>query len=84
MTAEGLFIQQMLGLRRDEPRMRQSVEFILTYLPDWDEAPNTYYWYYATLALFHRQGEPWRIWNEVLTEQLHRATLPCLAGRSWR
>ncbi|MCH8147710.1 MAG: hypothetical protein IH987_06895 [Planctomycetes bacterium] len=70
MTAEGLFIQQMLGLRKDEPRMQQSVEFILTYLPDWDEAPNTYYWYYATLALFHRLGEPWRIWNEVLTEQL--------------
>ena len=70
MTAEGLFIQQMLGLRKDEPRMRQSVKFILNYLPDWDEAPNTYYWYYATLALFHRQGEPWRIWNEALTEQL--------------
>jgi hypothetical protein len=70
MTAEGLLVQQILGRRVNEPRMRQSVAYLLEHLPYWDDSPNTYYWYYATMALFNRQGEPWRRWNEVLTEQL--------------
>jgi hypothetical protein len=70
MTAEGLFIQKVLGRNRDEPRMRESVAYVLDHPPDWEREPNTYYWYYATLALFHHQGEPWERWNEALIEQL--------------
>ena len=70
MTAEGLFIQQILGRRPDEPRMRESIELLLRNLPSWDEEPNTYYWYYGTLAMFHHQGEPWRRWNTTLADQL--------------
>ena len=34
---------------------------------DWDETfQSTYYWYYATLALFHVGGEPWEAWNLYL------------------
>ncbi len=84
MTAEGLFIQLMLGRPREEPRMQQSVAFILDHLPDWDDQPNTYYWYYATLAMFHHQGEPWHRWNAPLTEELlaHQRTRGRPAG-SW-
>ena len=70
MTAEGLFIQQLLGRRRSEPRMQESVAVVLDHLPGSDDDFNTYFWYYGTLALFHHQGEAWRTWNEALTEQL--------------
>lgn len=70
MTAEGMFMQQVLGLGRDDPRIRGSVNFILKNLPDWEESPNTYYWYYATLAMFQQGGNDWRRWNERLVPQL--------------
>ena len=70
MTAEGMFAQQLLGLPRDDPRMRVSIDFISRNPPDWESTPNSYYWYYATLALFQHQGESWREWNETLTGQL--------------
>lgn len=70
MTAEGMFSQQLLGRRRDEPRMQGSAEFIIRNLPNWRVEPNTYYWYYATLALFQHQGEAWEKWNAAITRQL--------------
>jgi hypothetical protein len=84
MTAEALFVQQLLGMPRDDPRMRTSATFISQRLPSWDDQLNTYNWYYTTLALFHHQGESWTRWNEVLTEQLleHQHTRGRRAG-SW-
>lgn len=84
MTAEAMFVQQLLGHTRDEAAMKQSAEFILTAIPRWtaasnppsprdaagDPAPSTYYWYYATLALFQHQGESWKTWNEALVPAL--------------
>jgi hypothetical protein len=70
MTAEGMFVRQVLGRRPEEPLMRASAEYITRHLPDWDSQPNTYYWYYATLALFQNQGEHWERWNEAITKQL--------------
>ena len=69
MTAEAMFVQQLLGLPRDDPRMQQSAEYISAYLPDWDDS-NTYFWYYATLALFQYRGPLWVSWNEALTQTL--------------
>lgn len=70
MTAEAMFVQQLLGRRREEPRMEESAQFILQTLPQWKEGASTHYWYYATLAMFQHQGEAWRRWNEALVPQL--------------
>lgn len=50
--------------------MVQSADFVARQVPDWPSHVNTYYWYYATLALFQHQGEHWRRWNQAVTEQL--------------
>jgi hypothetical protein len=80
MTAEGLFCQQLLGRDRDHPETAAAVEYILQTPPSWEPrsgrgssgaggAP-TYYWYYATLALFQHQGPAWDTWNESLKREL--------------
>ena len=70
MTAEGMFVRQLLGADRDEPRMRGSASYVLQHPPRWEPDANTYYWYYATLALFQHQGRPWQQWNEAVKEVL--------------
>lgn len=70
MTAEGMFVRQLIGHGPDEPPMRASAEFVLEHLPDWDADPNTYFWYYASLALFQHGGPAWETWNEALTREL--------------
>ncbi|MFB3078095.1 MAG: hypothetical protein ACE1Y4_08800, partial [Lysobacterales bacterium] len=72
MTAEAMFVQQLLGRTPDELRMQTSAQFVARQLPDWEDNPNTYLWYYSTLALFQHQGEEWRDWNGALTKQLLR------------
>lgn len=72
MTAEGLFVQLALGTPRDDPRTRGALAFLQGFLPAWEPEPNPYYWYFATLALFHVQGEPWVRWHEALTAELLR------------
>lgn len=72
MTAEGLFIQLALGTPRDDPRTRGALAFLRDYPPTWEPEPNAYYWHFATLALFHVQGEPWVRWHEALTAELLR------------
>jgi hypothetical protein len=66
MTAEGMFVQQLLGVDRDDARMAESAALLLENLPEADARPNTYYWYYGTLAAFHHQGELWARWNPAM------------------
>jgi len=70
MTAEALFAQQLLGQMPTEARMLESVKFVLDHLPDWDQEAPTYFWYYASLALFQHQGDAWKTWNAALSQQL--------------
>lgn len=70
MTAEAMFVQQMLGRAPTDPRMQDSASFILASPPRWRDGAPTHYWYYATLALFQHQGTPWKQWNDALVPEL--------------
>ena len=84
MTAEAMFVRQLLGTPRDHPRQLASEQVIAATLPDWDREPDTYTWYYTTLALFHHRGPSWPRWNEAVTRELldHQQTDGPRAG-SW-
>src|SRR5262249_19050896 len=66
MTAEGMFIMELIGVPVDDARMEAASRFVMTQLPSWRAKPNTYYWYYATLALFQKHDERWERWNHAL------------------
>jgi hypothetical protein len=69
MTAEALVCRQFLG-RLDHPdTLGETSDFVLQEMPGRGPT-NHYYWYYATLALYQAQGDPWRRWNEALQKQL--------------
>ncbi|MCH7792585.1 MAG: hypothetical protein IID31_09940 [Planctomycetes bacterium] len=70
MTAESMFVQRLLGTPRHARRMRQSADFIIEQLPDWENDANTYAWYYATLALYQHGGDHWELWNAALMPEL--------------
>ncbi len=70
MTAEALFVRQLLGARPEAPRVQNALALIARTPPVWSAGPDTYYWYYATLALFHHQGPGWTRWNDLLQPEL--------------
>lgn len=70
MTAEAMFTRLLLGIEPTDPSMRVSAEYLLEHLPDWEEDPNTYFWYYASLALLQQQGPAWEKWNEAVSREL--------------
>jgi|GEM_PF-471487 len=63
MTAEGMFCQQIMGLKPTEPRMQESAEFLRMAFPT-DREVNYYYWYYGCLALYQHGGPIWETWND--------------------
>ena len=84
MTAEGMFVQQLLGRGHGDERMQESAGYLMEHLPVWGDEASTYYWYYATLALFQHQEDHWPTWNHALTTQLleHQRTDEPATG-SW-
>ncbi|UCE61294.1 MAG: PD40 domain-containing protein, partial [Phycisphaerales bacterium] len=71
-TAEGLLIDELISGRKRDEHTHDSVEFILEYPAECQEAPDAHYWFTATLALWHHQGDAWTEWYPVLGEQLLR------------
>ncbi len=84
MTAEGMFVLQLTGVPSTDARMDRAAALLMRNRPDWDGGANTYYWYYATLSLFQRQGGDWPKWNRRLIRELlaHQETDGAAAG-SW-
>jgi hypothetical protein len=72
MTAEALLCRQYLGWKHNDPRMRAGINLLLANPIDYDEQ-NVYYWYYATQACHHMDGDDWNRWNAHLRERVPAA-----------
>ena len=82
MTAQGLFCQQILSelrpaqLEAEKVRLQraanETVSILLSNRPELrdQDGANSYYWYYATLALFQEEGVAWETWNSRMKEVL--------------
>ncbi len=64
MCAEGLLCRQYLGWPRDDPRLVEGVSALLDAPVSYSgSTQDVYYWYYATQAAHHMEGEIWEKWN---------------------
>ncbi len=85
MTAVGLLATQYLGADRRGPAMQEGIRFLTGQLPA-AEAPNCYYWYYATQVMHNLPGPDWDQWNRRMRSVLvaSQSTTPgaCREG-SW-
>jgi hypothetical protein len=76
MTAEAILCRQYLGWPQDDERMTAALDWItqednlVSFEPN---RRNTYYWYYATQACHHAEGEYWKKWNDVMRRELPAA-----------
>lgn len=66
-TAIGLLCRMYLGWPQDKPELQSGLYHLSKLGPS---ADNLYYNYYATLALHHYGGEPWKLWNPRMRDFL--------------
>ena len=69
MTAEGLVCRYFLDAENSPSALDEGATYVMEERPN-RQSPNYYYWYYATLAMFQRQGEDWQRWNAALQAEL--------------
>ena len=80
MTAEAMFVQQLLGAKPSDPRQIESAAYLAGSgegrrkrggaLPNVKSQTNMYYWYYGFLALYQHQAPEWKKWNMTVRELL--------------
>lgn len=75
MTAEGLLCLQFMGTQRNDPRILSGADYVLRSLPKKGQQLTSYYWYYATQAMYHMQGDYWNAWNDHTSELLIQTQL---------
>lgn len=71
MTAEGLLCREYLGWKHNDERLRSGINYLLANPIDYNSSEshqNVYYWYYATQALHHMDGDDWNKWNAVMRQ----------------
>ncbi len=73
MTAEGILCRQYISWDRNHPAMFRGLNALLLDAPFDINDRDVYYWYYATQAMHHFGGSPWREWNERMRVQLPKA-----------
>jgi len=69
MTAESLFCWQLLGVAPNDPAVLEAVDSLRRNPPRL-ATQDIYYWYYATLAMFHHGGVSGTEWTTTLQETL--------------
>jgi len=88
MTSEAMLMRMYLGAKRDDSRLIEGAEYLKANLPalgtEEEPARDCYYWYYATQAMFHLQGDYWTAWNQRMREVMESSQVQKgdLAG-SW-
>jgi hypothetical protein len=97
MTSVGLLMELHFDGDRNSSRVRMAADHLLANLPEYGESGevaatgtlgnpgrDTYYWYYATQAMFYLRGESWQAWSGRLFPLLVKTqtTTGPLAG-SW-
>jgi hypothetical protein len=87
MTAVGLLCLLYFNENPRAPRMKRMVEILIANPPEpWalkhDRLHTMYYWYYATLALFHVGGAKWQAWNAQMRDFIisRQVTSGCAKG----
>ncbi len=70
MTAVGMLMRMYMGWHRDNESMQSAADYLMEYPPQMGtrRSPQRdgYYWYYATMVMFHMGGDHWRKWNSYL------------------
>jgi hypothetical protein len=83
MTAEGLLCRQYLGWKHSDPRLKAGIDYVLANPVNYNDQ-NVYYWYYATQAAHHMDGDEWNRWNMVMRQAVPTAQTKTGAERgSW-
>ncbi len=85
VTAEGLLCREYLGWKQNDPRLVEGVRALNQNPVNYQGAdPDVYYWYYATQAAHHLEGQIWEDWNRVMRQEVpaHQVTGGAEAG-SW-
>ena len=78
MTAEALLMREYLGWKRDDPRLKDGMAWITSpeNLIDFTNNRDVYYWYYATQAAHHIEGDYWKRWNAVMRQIMPEQQVP--------
>ena len=70
MTSEAMLMRMYLGKRNNASELVLGANYLMENLPDVGTRSrptrDTYYWYYATQAMFQMRGDYWTAWNDRL------------------
>jgi hypothetical protein len=69
MTAQGLLCLQLMGARRDDPRVLAGANYLLQNPPR-QVLQTSYYWYHAVQVMYALGDKHWKAWNEPLRDML--------------
>ncbi len=71
VTAEGFLCRQYLGWKKDDQRLIDGTSALVQNRVNYNTPDrDVYYWYYATQACHHMEGEIWNKWNAVMKQEV--------------